>query len=946
MFLMNNVFYMKRKAKGAISVFLILIFVATYVLTAALVDGGRYRMAKVVAESALDSASQSVLSYYNQMLYDLYGLMAVDAESISEEQIANVLEDYVSKTLMTVEIEDDAYVSTLTQFLLDGEIWSDDGVEYFDDYAFTVTIGGESAGSSVTLASMDYVEDQIVDYMKYRAPMELAGIDGFLGKLNAITAMEESLNASQTLVDVTKSHRDLFREADALKKDVDSFIREVAGFCQTEGGSLPENESDFQNRIHEIDSMTAADVPTEEDGVTLEPEEVARRRQEAQDALEEEKRTKFREAKNGLINSDLADLFSQAQSLRERAGALLARIDTVYGKYKDYIEQLRALSNGSDEYKAVFEPEAAAIESQCGEMLRGIIPLLAAQGLLGKLESEDKAGLQSEFDSKDPGTPDEIISAASGFFANAQERLTELLEEIEFFEEHHAEPEDSKKVDADNVDISSEPEADEEEKKTDPTGFDKPEDLVVAYTQADTSAIEDLLSDLNLDTGDNGKVDQTHLFNAGLNLVKSLTLILGEGMRDDIYTNEYVMTTFPNIVADRDFDEGSATKLQSARHKYNATNAGVEYILVGKDDAEDNVKGVKARLLGTRTIFNTVAIFTDAAKRNQAAAIASAIPCPLTPVLTVVILIGWAVAESAIDVVELMNGEEVPLFKTGGEWTLSIEGAISKCVDMAVDAGTKVLEDTFEGLMAGLRSNLETCANQVIYDVYSGAYSSVESAIGAVRGKVEDLADKATAAAAETGEQSGAALLRQVNTAFHSAAGELEGQVMERVAEWGGNYRDQAIKLVGDSLDQAFDEISSSVNFSAWGKEAKAQIKGKIGDHLNVSEIVGDKADVDLSGSGKAFLNMSYEDYLRVFLLLMNQDTKIQRIQSLVQANMNYGDRQSGGDGGFRMKDCAVAVWADMDCEIRYLFMTHAILPDSLKRQGHMTFTVHSAASY
>ena len=80
MFLMDKVFYMKKRKKGAISIFLILIFLATFMLSAVLVDGGRYRMAQVMAESALDSAGQSVLSYYNQMLYDLYGLMAVDPQ--------------------------------------------------------------------------------------------------------------------------------------------------------------------------------------------------------------------------------------------------------------------------------------------------------------------------------------------------------------------------------------------------------------------------------------------------------------------------------------------------------------------------------------------------------------------------------------------------------------------------------------------------------------------------------------------------------------------------------------------------------------------------------------------------------------------------------------------------------------------------------------------------
>ena len=46
------------------------------------------------------------------------------------------------------------------------------------------------------------------------------------------------------------------------------------------------------------------------------------------------------------------------------------------------------------------------------------------------------------------------------------------------------------------------------------------------------------------------------------------------------------------------------------------------------------------------------------------------------------------------------------------------------------------------------------------------------------------------------------------------------------------------------------------------------------------------------------------------------------------------------------MEDSAVAVWADMQCEIRYLFLTDIILPEGVKRQGKMSFKVYSALSY
>jgi Flp pilus assembly protein TadG len=86
----------KRRCRGAISIFLIIAFIANFALIGVLVDAGRYRMAKASAEMALDSATGSVLSYYNQMVYDLYGLFATD--SLSNDAIAQLMTDYTEKT--------------------------------------------------------------------------------------------------------------------------------------------------------------------------------------------------------------------------------------------------------------------------------------------------------------------------------------------------------------------------------------------------------------------------------------------------------------------------------------------------------------------------------------------------------------------------------------------------------------------------------------------------------------------------------------------------------------------------------------------------------------------------------------------------------------------------------------------------------------------------------
>ena len=146
----------KKRLTGAISIFLTIIFVSNYALIGLLVDSGRLRMARAVAEGALDNAGASVLSYYNRMLYDLYGLFATD--SLTEEDITRLLGDYAEKTLGTVPVEESALTSLVDAVTSAvGGLTGEDGEELptFDLYSFD---------AEVTLVDGKRIEFQVSAY--------------------------------------------------------------------------------------------------------------------------------------------------------------------------------------------------------------------------------------------------------------------------------------------------------------------------------------------------------------------------------------------------------------------------------------------------------------------------------------------------------------------------------------------------------------------------------------------------------------------------------------------------------------------------------------------------------------------------------------------------------------------------------------------------------------
>lgn len=103
----------------------------------------------------------------------------------------------------------------------------------------------------------------------------------------------------------------------------------------------------------------------------------------------------------------------------------------------------------------------------------------------------------------------------------------------------------------------------------------------------------------------------------------------------------------------------------------------VEYVLEGKDNDLDNLKGVAGKLLLIREGVNFAHLLSDPAKRSQAAALALTIAStflvpPAATVIEKALLLCWAFGESILDVRELLDGGRVPLVKSSADWQLSL----------------------------------------------------------------------------------------------------------------------------------------------------------------------------------------------------------------------------------------------------------------------------------
>lgn len=109
----------------------------------------------------------------------------------------------------------------------------------------------------------------------------------------------------------------------------------------------------------------------------------------------------------------------------------------------------------------------------------------------------------------------------------------------------------------------------------------------------------------------------------------------------------------------------------------------LEYLLCGHDNDKENLLDTAKKLVLMRFGFNVIHILSDSAKIKTVSSVANVTSViPALPIIIEVLLIClWALAESVIDVRDLLAGESIPLFKTTEDWTLSFDNMLTFSYD-------------------------------------------------------------------------------------------------------------------------------------------------------------------------------------------------------------------------------------------------------------------------
>lgn len=215
-----------KRTKGAISVFLSLILLSVMIMGVMTVDASRIYMSKVVISDAGEMAMNAGLAQYNETLHDKYGLLVMEQ---SPEAMSDDLEQFFSASLSGEGLPD---------------------AEDYDKMLDLLTKNFEAvnvAGSEIYRTEVE--KQQIIEYMKYRAPVCLTEL--VVEKIGELKNTKKKMDVMDAQMEFSEKMQDCQDEFEEAKKALDTLNQAIESFPadQTIQNELGNTQEDFKGIV-------------------------------------------------------------------------------------------------------------------------------------------------------------------------------------------------------------------------------------------------------------------------------------------------------------------------------------------------------------------------------------------------------------------------------------------------------------------------------------------------------------------------------------------------------------------------------------------------------------------------------------------------------------------------------------------------------------------------
>ena len=694
---------------GQITVFLSIVLFAVIMLAGVLIDAARVLTAQTQLERALASSTRSALANYSARLKSDYGVFALSTSD--ETALKGIIGRYMEKNL-SVDKEP-----------------AQKGI--VDLYGFRVE--GIKVAPIFNLSENEVVKNQILEYMKYRAPVRL--LEGIWDRLAVVSEAGRMSEAYGRKIAMDRKASKVARLQERLKKDIDGEENGKNAFrsCinlfnsgnarQLMVSSFAEYVGRYETLSEELHDITKkiSDLPGNPDGGTT---------GEIESLRNEESRVLLAMAQ---VKAQMDGLIGQIENLQTR-NFLTSNEDAVSSlkeillKTRDFRQLSADLKNyltsnfpedGQDDISKGFRQEmrddVGSLERQIpdeaeAERYIGIIDgnIACLKGALMKIE-EVKAlvdGIGAGNARSQKATPAYI----AGLLNEGLESYGRLAYDYKRAGNAGANPGDKgdprrdkeeeareslkdtdtgdRNLEKEGISISGLPSHTKLESRVFPEedgyGADSASKQPDGEDTAAHTAFSGYASDPSgigeeVEFGEQGGFSEKAFGFAGI-----LGSIMDKGfpaMRDELYIDEYILGTFKSAVPalkkengmEEDLDMGGTEK----KKRKSFFDCEVEYILHGNPSQNVNKLMTRGQVLLFRFAMDTLHAYMDPQKKELAYSVAACVSgwwtCGLAiPLVSNLVLCGWGMGEAVIDLKHLAEGESVPFYKLRGDWELDL----------------------------------------------------------------------------------------------------------------------------------------------------------------------------------------------------------------------------------------------------------------------------------
>jgi hypothetical protein len=689
--------------RGAITVYLSIILSAVIMLSGILMDIVRIRAAEVQVRRAANTAAISALAGYNTKLKEDYGLFALHSSDAS--YLNEAVEDYFGKNLLSDigDINGKHQMYGFLKGIIINNQYKD--VDFID--LFNYKIENCEVTPIYNFTENEITRQQIIEYMKYRAPVQFA--ENFMEKIDYAASSGELTSFYKQKTAIEKK----LGSIEKAMKRLQTYINEINKFEKRNFDTSPKSNSQLIKNVKNIvlekiyQQCKKADfgnleTPDKERAMDTK-RKIDKRYEDARkqlgigmDLLDEQLLSCLNAIKGGIF--ELENIKELSKQVRQDIESLKSALQDLKSQNKsgriENTEIMDAMQKDIHQYEKLLDADNSQSISfnlnnnflAINQIQTGISSLPSwvakeskeiSSNSLNRLENSFKEG--NGIDIIDQSQLDALIKKLSSNAkmksiyeaANSYKPLSNILAKgtgSKGVDPRKSAAEAVKKIRKEKEDATSHPKKIEDPKLLPSyvVSGNYPNKIYsegILGAQESNNDVPEVVEQFDADFGESSSfVDQS--FDYIINFAKTLK-DRAVDMRDEIYVNEYILGIFKDVVEIN--DSNTDGKIKSTFFE----KGEVEYIIGGNSNEEVNKVLVKGQILLIRFGMNTLHVYSDSKKRLQALEIATTV-AGFTgfgiPIAQNLIMCAWGTAEAINDIKNIYSGKKVPFIKTNENW--------------------------------------------------------------------------------------------------------------------------------------------------------------------------------------------------------------------------------------------------------------------------------------